>query len=57
MKGWIYRRAVGLKDLGERIRPRRIGGVVRDIGLAVRDWVLGHSTAGEFMGTSRRGRG
>ncbi|MDR0709306.1 MAG: hypothetical protein LBF77_04490 [Spirochaetaceae bacterium] len=44
MKGWIYRRAVGLKDFGERIRPRFIGRLIRDTGLAIRDWVLTHST-------------
>ena len=35
MMGFIYRRAIGLKDFGER---RRIGFIVR-LGLAVRDWV------------------
>lgn len=56
MKGWIYRRAMNLKDMGERIRPRFIGDIIRDIGLAVRDWVLRNSTAGEFMGTRHRGK-
>jgi hypothetical protein len=41
MKGWIYRRAVGLKDFGERTRPLFIGRFIRDIGLAIRDWILG----------------
>jgi hypothetical protein len=40
MKGWIYRRAMNLKDFGERIRPRFIGRVIRDIGLAIVDWIL-----------------
>jgi hypothetical protein len=56
MKGWMYRRAVDLKNLGERISPRCIGCFIRNIGLAIRDWVLGHSTADEFMVTPRRGR-
>jgi hypothetical protein len=43
MKGWIFRRAVNLKDFGERIRPRWIGRFIRDIGLAARGWILGHS--------------
>jgi hypothetical protein len=56
MKGWIYRRAVNLKDFGERIRPRCIGDIIRDIGLAIRDWVLTHSTVDEFMVTPHRDR-
>ena len=48
MKGWLYRRAVDIKDFGERIRPRFIGGIIRDIGLALRGWVLDNSTAGDF---------
>jgi hypothetical protein len=53
MKGWIYRRAVNLKDFGERIRPRFIGRVIRDIGLALRGWILGRSTAGDFRNTHK----
>jgi hypothetical protein len=49
MKGWMYRRAVNLKDFGERLRPRCIGRIVRDIGLAIRDWILDHSTVDEYM--------
>jgi hypothetical protein len=48
MKGWIYRRAVDIRYLGERIRPGFIGRVVRDIGLALREWVLGRTAAGDF---------
>jgi hypothetical protein len=49
MKGWIYRRAADIKDFGERIRPRFIGRVIRDVGLALRGWDLGCSTAGDFQ--------
>ena len=35
MVGFIYRRAINLKDFGER---RRIGFCIR-FGLAIRDWV------------------
>ncbi|GHV93219.1 hypothetical protein AGMMS50268_37220 [Spirochaetia bacterium] len=52
MKGWIYRRAMNLKDCGERIKPRFIGDIVRDIGLTVREWILGHTT----VVTPHRGR-
>jgi hypothetical protein len=45
MNGWIYRRAVDIRYLGERIRPGFIGRVVRDIGLALREWVLGRTAA------------
>jgi hypothetical protein len=40
MKGRIYCRAVDIKNFGERIQPRFIGCVIRDIGLALRDWIL-----------------
>jgi hypothetical protein len=56
MKGWIYRRAVNLKDFGERIRPRCIGDIIRNIGLAARNWVLTHTTVDEFMVTPHKGR-
>jgi hypothetical protein len=51
MKGWIYRRAVGLKDFGERHKMRRLVA----LGLAIRDWVLDHSTVDEFMIAPHRG--
>jgi hypothetical protein len=35
MRGWIYRRAVALKDFGER---HNIGFCIR-LGLALRGWV------------------
>jgi hypothetical protein len=50
MKGWIYRSAVDIKKLGERIRTLFIGRFIRDIGLALRGWVLDHSTVGEVVG-------
>jgi hypothetical protein len=53
MKGWIYRRAVDIKDFGERIKPRFIGRVIRDIGLALRGWILGCSTVGDFQNTHK----
>jgi hypothetical protein len=56
MKGWIYRRAMNLKDFGERIRPRFIGRIVRDIGLAIRDRIIGRPTADEFMVTPHGSR-
>jgi hypothetical protein len=40
MKGWIYRRAVGLKDFGER---HNLPGLIR-LGLVIRDWVIKFST-------------
>jgi hypothetical protein len=49
MKGWLYRSAVDIKKLGERIRPLFIGRFIRDIGLALRGWVLDHSTVGNFQ--------
>ena len=48
MKGWIYRRAVGLKDSGERLghiqmfsfRPfSLLASVMICVGLALREWV------------------
>jgi hypothetical protein len=56
MKGWIYRRAMNLKDFGERLHPKFIGRFVRDIGLAIRDWVLDHSTVDEVIVTAHGGR-
>jgi hypothetical protein len=49
MQGWIYRRAVGLKDFGERLSHIKIFGIrifwlpagqIIRWGLALRDWVL-----------------
>jgi hypothetical protein len=56
MKGWMYRRAVGLKDFGERTRPRFIGRLARDTGLAIRDWILDRSMVDEFMVTPHGSR-
>jgi hypothetical protein len=53
MKGWIYRRAVNIRYFGERIRPLFVGRFIRDIGLALRGWVLDHSTATEVAGNFR----
>jgi len=48
MKGWIYRRAVGLKDRGERLGHIQVFGlrpftllasVLICLGLALRGWV------------------
>jgi hypothetical protein len=48
MNGWIYRRAVGLKDLGESLNLikvfgfrvfRRPAGLIIRLGLSLRDWV------------------
>jgi len=36
MRGWIYRRAVGLKEFGER---HRIDFIIR-AGLALREWII-----------------
>ena len=48
MRGWIYRRAVGLKDFGERLAHIKVlgfrvfwrpSGLLIRLGLALRDWV------------------
>jgi hypothetical protein len=48
MRGWIYRRAIGLKDFGERMAHIKIfgirilwwpSGLLIRLGLALRDWV------------------
>ena len=46
MKGWIYRRAMDLKDFGELFGIN----FIRDSGFALRDWVLGNSIAGDLSG-------
>lgn len=38
MYGWLYRRALALKDVGENVRRRTL--VIT--GLCVKDWVLSH---------------
>jgi hypothetical protein len=38
LSGWLYRRAINLKDAGERLRW---GWLIR-LGLRLRDWVLDH---------------
>jgi hypothetical protein len=51
MQGWVYRRAIGLKDFGERLSRVKIFGVrvfwrpagwIIMLGLALRDRVLKH---------------
>jgi len=48
MKGWIYRRAVGIKEFGERLAHIKLIGIrpmywasgpLIMLGLAIRDWV------------------
>jgi hypothetical protein len=48
MKGWIYRRAIALKDFGER------SGInfVRDAGLTLMDLILRKPAAG-FIGNKK----
>ena len=36
MRGWIYRRAVGLKEFGER---HRLDLIIK-VGLALREWII-----------------
>nr|DAQ47517.1 MAG TPA: hypothetical protein [Bacteriophage sp.] len=38
MYGWLYRRALALKDVGENVRCRTL--VI--IGLCIKEWVLSH---------------
>jgi len=49
MRGFIYRRAVGLKEYGERLGHKKIfgirilwwpSGLLIGLGLALRDWVM-----------------
>jgi len=54
MKGWIYRMAVRIKELGERTRPRFVGRVLRNIGLALKSRVLDGWTVGEARGFGKK---
>jgi hypothetical protein len=47
-KGWLFRLGIFLKDFGER-HPWLSLGIVRPLGLKLKDWVLEHSTAGEMV--------
>jgi hypothetical protein len=50
MNGWIFRRAVALKDFGERTRLV----FIRDLGLAIREWVLRNSTVADSISRPKR---
>jgi hypothetical protein len=49
MKGFLFRLGIAMKDFGER-HPWLSLGIVKPIGLALKDWVLNHSTVGEIRG-------
>jgi hypothetical protein len=45
MKGWMYRRAEGIKESGERLKLRFL--IV--LGLAIRNFILDISTVEDFI--------
>jgi hypothetical protein len=46
-KGWLFRLGIFMKDLGER-HPWLSLGIVKPLGLRLKDWVLTHSTVGDL---------
>jgi hypothetical protein len=42
-KGWLFRLGISMKDFGER-HPWLSLGIIKPLGLRLKDWVLTHST-------------